>query len=246
MSSFPLFLSTVRRLFPFFFIGLAITCLLLSLFSDAGIVRNFPMVHRPVIFPILITFFEAVLPLIFVFGLYKNISTHRSNTARVRLSEAIKRAFVMGSAGIWLLVFLTGVVPLATACILLDIYCAFSVSPLATSICGLIWICIGFWLLKPIRLAQRLILLALSLFFILAFKHIDWNSRRPFVRDLLKIESGMTANEVDRIMKRYTRGSSPANDHLYYMHKVKGPFYSDAGVVTLKNDKVEAVEIHFD
>ena len=89
-------------------------------------------------------------------------------------------------------------------------------------------------------------ILALSLFLILAFKHIDWNSRRPFIRDLLKIESGMTANEVDRIMKRYSGASSPANDHLYYMHKVKGPFYSDAGVVKLKNDRVEAVEIQFD
>ena len=77
---------------------------------------------------------------------------------------------------------------------------------------------------------------------------MDWNSRRPFARDLLKIESGMSANEVDQIMKRYRRGSesSSGRESLSYMHAVKGPFYSDMGIVTLKDDKVEAVELQFD
>ena len=98
--------------------------------------------------------------------------------------------------------------------------------------------------MKKFRSTKRLILLGLSLFSILAFKYIDWNSRRPFIRDLLKIESGMTPNEVNIIMKRYDGGSSP--DELFYMHKVPGPFYSDIGVVKLKDEKVERVEIQFD
>src|SRR2546421_10466976 len=100
--------------------------------------------------------------------------------------------------------------------------------------------------MKRVRLAKRLIFLGLSLFLILAFKHIDWNSRRPFIRDLLKIESGMTANEVDKIMKRYSGGSSPANDELVYMHRVVGPFYSDMGIVKLLNDKVASVQFQPD
>lgn len=248
MSSLSLFLSGFRRMFPFCLMGLAIVCLLLSFFSDAYIVRNSPMVHRSVFVPIMLTFFEAVLPLILAFGLYKNISAHWSNAPGAKLSQAIKRACVESSTGVWLfmIALLAAVTLLTTASILLDIYSAFSVSPLATSICGFIWICIGFWLMTPIRLAPRLILLALSLFLILGVKHVDWNSRRPFVRDLLKIESGMTANEVDNIMKRYRRGSDSENDALFYMHGVKGPFYSDMGVVTLKNDKVDTVELQFD
>lgn len=206
------------------------------------------MVHRSVFLPIMLTFFETVLPLILFFALYKEISAHRSNTPGTKLSQAIKRTCVESSTGVWvctIALFTVGIL-LTTASILLDIYSAFSVSPLATSICGFIWICIGFWLMTPIRLAPRLILLARSLFVILGVKHIDWNSRRPFVRDLLKIESGMTADEVDIIMKRYRRGSSAENDALFYMHGVKGPFYSDMGVVRLKNDKVEAVELQFD
>jgi uncharacterized membrane protein len=246
MSSLCLYLSTFRRVFPFLLLGLAMVGLIISIVADVSIVRSSPLVHLDnglsLIMPTLLTFFEAVLPLIFAFLLYRRISAYRSNTPRSELSEVIKTTFVKGFAAGWLCV----IVLLAAVSLLLDIYFAFSVAPLVTSICGLVWICIGFWLMTPIRLAPRLILLALSLFLILAVKHIDWNSRRPFVRDLLKIESGMTANEVDRIMKRYRRGSSSENDALFYMHGVKGPFYSDMGVVKLKNDKVEAVELQFD
>jgi hypothetical protein len=226
--------------------GLAITCLVLSLFSDVSIVRSSPAVHiangRWLILPVLLTFFESVLPLIFVFGLYKDVSAQRSEMPRPRLSEAITRCFVNGLYVLWLYVILL----LFVVSILLDTYFAFSVAPLTTSICGLLWICIGFWMMKPIRSTPRLILLALSLLFILAVKHIDWNSRRPFVRDLLKIESGMTADEVEKVMKSYGSGLSSEKDHLIYMHRVEGPFYSDMGTVTLKNDKVEAVELAFD
>src|SRR6185436_12129891 len=143
--------------------------------------------------------------------------------------KAIKKTLDDNLGALWL--YFIGL--FAGVSFLLDLYSSFSVFPLTLSICGLIWIGIGFRLMKRFRSTKRLILLGLSLFSILAFKYIDWNSRRPFIRDLLKIESGMTPNEVNIIMKRYDGGSSP--DELFYMHKVPGPFYSDIGVVKLKD-----------
>lgn len=245
MSSLSLFLG---RLFPLALIGLAITCLFLSLLSDVSVIRNSPLVHlsygQSLVLPILFTFFEAVLPLILAFGLYKSTSAHRSDTSRATFYDAMKNT--LAKAYVWSLIAI--VVLLATVSVLLDTYFAFSVTPLTTSICGLIWLFIGLRLMRPIRLRPKFTLLAVSLLLILSVKHMDWNSRRPFIRDLLKIKSGMPANEVDRVMKRYRRGSesSSGNERLFYMHAVKGPFYSDMGIVTLKDDKVEAVELQFD
>src|SRR6185369_7923039 len=104
--------------------------------------------------------------------------------------KAIKKTLVDSLGALWLYI----IAPLALIAFLLDSYFSFSVGPLSTSICGLIWICVGLRLMKKFRSTKRLILLGLSLLSILAFKYVDWNSRRPFMRDLLKIESGMTPN----------------------------------------------------
>ena len=225
-------LLSTEKLFPFVFILLAITCLLLSLVSDASVLRNFPSENefsfRYVVLPILLTFLEVAVPLILAVNLYVQ-------TSRVPLSGIIAGFLLL--AFYWLLAFL------------LDTYFSFSVYPLTTSVCGLVWIGVGLRLMRRLGLRPRLNLLALCLFLILGVKHIDWNSRRPFIRDLLKIEYGMTADQVDKIMNRYSTGprySSEGKDVLLFMHKVPGPFYADAAKVTLKDDQVESVELSFD
>lgn len=170
MSTLSTYLSTFKRLCPFVLLGLAIGCLIISFVGDASILRSSPLVHfdygLSLIMPTLLTFFEAVSPLIFAFAVYKKISAHRSNTPRPELSEAIRKTFLREFAAVWLCI----IVLVVAVSILLDIYFAFSVAPLVTSICGFVWLGIGFWLMRPIKLAPRLMLLALSLFFILGVK----------------------------------------------------------------------------
>lgn len=246
--------SSFRWLFPFFLIGLAISWLLISISSDASILRHSPIVHMgsalSILAPALLTFFEAVVPLIFVFGLYKSICADSLVNSPSELFKAIKIKFVRGLAGLWLFI----IVVLAAVSILLDSYFVFSVAPFTTSICASIWIGLALWLMKPIRLGPRLILLAISLFWILSIRYVDWNSRKPFVRDLLKIEYGMTTIEVDRTMKKYTRRTESDDlesdvrleNTLIYSHATKGPFYADFGVIRFKDDKVEAVKLEYD
>lgn len=64
----------------------------------------------------------------------------------------------------------------------------------------------------------------------------------------------MTANEVDRTMKKYTRRTESDDlesdirleNTLIYSHATKGPFYADFGIIRFKDDKVEAVKLEYD
>jgi hypothetical protein len=41
---------------------------------------------------------------------------------------------------------------------------------------------------------------------VLTIRTINWNSRKPFLRDLYRIKEGMTAAQVEQIMGNYTTG----------------------------------------
>ena len=90
---------------------------------------------------------------------------------------------------------------------------------------------------------------------------INWNSRKPFLRDLYRIKEGMTAIQVDQIMGDYmTCGGVPsgspgirldgwlvelgatATGTISYRHTNEGWGDSDWGVVTLRQGRVTETE----
>jgi hypothetical protein len=86
---------------------------------------------------------------------------------------------------------------------------------------------------------------------------IQWNTRKPFLIDLSRVQIGMTAEEVDRVMGNYINGSGigpvgpfgadengelKLSDKLIYRHSNDGAFNADWGVVELKNGRVSDVD----
>jgi len=65
--------------------------------------------------------------------------------------------------------------------------------------------------------------LAIYVLLILSARFVDWNSRKPFLRDLLQLKEGMTGQQVRDIMGRYQTQQDPtdvsqANDTICYVH----------------------------
>jgi hypothetical protein len=91
----------------------------------------------------------------------------------------------------------------------------------------------------------------------LTISTINWNSRKPFLRDLYRIKEGMTAAQVEQTMGDYmTGGGVPAGSPgirldgrlieqgatatgtISYRHTNEGWGNSDWGVVTFEGGRV--------
>ena len=75
---------------------------------------------------------------------------------------------------------------------------------------------------------------------------VDWNSRKPFLRDLDRVRPGMTVAEVDTIMARYDRlpvvlGTTSAQQTVSYRHTTAAWGNSDIGLIMLDAGRVVAV-----
>jgi hypothetical protein len=126
----------------------------------------------------------------------------------------------------------------------------------------------AFWVLVMLLLlwgapARRKVLIVGALALIMvSMRFVDWNSRKPFLRDLYRIKKGMTAAQVDQIMGDYMTGGavSPGNPGIRldgrlveqgeqatgmisYRHTTEGWGNSDFGEVTFVNGRV--VNVHF-
>jgi hypothetical protein len=104
---------------------------------------------------------------------------------------------------------------------------------------------------------------------------VDWNTRKPFLRDLAKVRTGMTEQQVRQIMGRYLEGtgwpagsgsgtlstvlspwqyeidsSSPGEmkirDALVFRHSTDGAFDSDWGIISFSHGRVIRVEFSAD
>lgn len=113
---------------------------------------------------------------------------------------------------------------------------------------SLVFAASGF-LLKERRAA--LVSIAILLVCVSAIQGIDYNSKKPFLKDTRKIKSGMKRSEVESIMSGYMASSgnqyNPDEQKfsnfrniqtLTYGHTRKGRGESDVTVVTLSDDIV--------
>jgi hypothetical protein len=115
------------------------------------------------------------------------------------------------------------------------------------------WILIGGLLLRGSSMRVRLLILALFSVAVASVHFINWNSRKPFLKDFYRLQEGMTEAQVDGIMGDYIKetdlpplplGEAPeAVEAVVYRHTDEGWGESDWGVVAFKGGRVAQAEL---
>jgi hypothetical protein len=114
------------------------------------------------------------------------------------------------------------------------------------------WVLVGVLLLPSRPLGLKLGILAILVLVLFTLRYVDWNSRKPFLRDLYSVKEGMTADQVDGIMHEYMRslGRDVIHDRggllvagtVTYRHTNEGWGDSDWGIITLDSGRVVQVQ----
>jgi hypothetical protein len=109
---------------------------------------------------------------------------------------------------------------------------------------------------------DKLLIVGSLVVIFVGMRFVDWNSRKPFLRDLYRIKKGMTPAQVDQIMADYMIGGAVSPDNpgirldgrlleqgeqatgmISYRHTNEGWGNSDFGEVTFVDGRV--VNVHF-
>ncbi len=131
------------------------------------------------------------------------------------------------------------------------------------AIYALFWVLIGLLLLVGSPRREKLLILGLFVVVLFSIRAVDWNSRKPFLKDLYRVQEGMTLEQVEQIMSDYMGGIGypihplglPAGppaaetegvavpDRLVYRHTNEGWGDSDWGEIRFEKGRV--VEVRF-
>lgn len=129
-----------------------------------------------------------------------------------------------------------------------------SAVPLSTAICGVLCVPLAYLTTRSFPVTTRLTLAAIVVAVILVVKFVDWNSNKPFARDLYRVHEGMSGQQVEAIMgghlKNFVEPESEHYRHLesgfsgdvIYRHSQGAAAY-DSGLVKFENGLVVDVEI---
>lgn len=147
--------------------------------------------------------------------------------------------------------------------LMLDLEWSVSVYPRFVIIYAAFWVLLLMLVLWGTPASHKLMVLAPLVVALLTVSTVNWNSRKPFLRDLYRIKEGMTAVQVDQLMGDYMTGGgvpsgSPgirldgrlvelgatATGTISYRHTNEGWGNSDWGVVTFEDGHV--VHVWFD
>jgi len=120
------------------------------------------------------------------------------------------------------------------------------------------WVLVGALLLYGRPMREILLILGLFVMVTFSVRFMDWNSRKPFLKDLYRIREGMTPTQVEQIMSDYMKGDGrplvPSRKDVFnergevvtgtktYRHTDEGWGDSDWGVVTFENSRVVQIE----
>ena len=124
------------------------------------------------------------------------------------------------------------------------------------------WVLFLLLLLLKASARDKLLIVGSLVVIFVGMRFVDWNSRKPFLRDLYRIKNGMTAAQVDQIMGDYMTGGAVslgnpgirldgrlleqgerATGMIAYRHTDEGWGNSDFGEVTFVSGRV--VNVHF-
>lgn len=96
---------------------------------------------------------------------------------------------------------------------------------------------------SPLRV--KFALISTFLLFILVVRNVEWNSRKPFLRNLGDVQTGMTRPQVENIMHAYSRSPTTGvskENIIAFRHTNEGWGDSDIGVVKFQDGRVIQVE----
>jgi hypothetical protein len=145
---------------------------------------------------------------------------------------------------LWALLFFAAVGMLVA----LDLLVAVSLYPRFLAVYCAFWVLIGGLLLHGTPVRLRLMLLIVFVGQVAAIHLVNWNTRKPFLREFDRLAVGMHEAQVDAIMGRYIKeadlppiplaqgGESMAA--VAYRHTDAGPGAEEWGVVALDGDRV--------
>ena len=132
--------------------------------------------------------------------------------------------------------------------LLLDLAAAASLNPVISGGFALAVLALGLYILDSLPLRQRLVIAGLLVTAVFAVRFIDWDSRKPFLRDFNQIQMGMTAEEVDSVMAGYIKYTGPfaamsvqgevQTGAVSYRHTAEGWGDSDIGLITFAGGRV--------
>jgi hypothetical protein len=149
-----------------------------------------------------------------------------------------------------------------SAFLILDLGFSVSLFPQFIVPYGAFWLLVGALLLGGRPMRDKLVILGLFVVILFTFRSVDWNSRKPFLRNLYRIEEGMGESQVEQIMNGYTKtyGGGPPPSHpeyreyeydeqgrlltgwVTYRHTDEGWGDSDWGVVAFENGIVAWIQ----
>lgn len=133
-----------------------------------------------------------------------------------------------------------------------DLLGSASLYPQFVAIYAAFWILIGALLLYDRPLQEKVPVLIVFLILVFSLRFVNWNSRKPFLRSLYRIEEGMTHRQVEQVMGGYP-GSAGADAEIdeegyivvgtiSYTHTDEGWGNSDRGLLTFQGGRVVAIE----
>ncbi len=135
---------------------------------------------------------------------------------------------------------------------IVDLLGSASLYPLFVAVYAGFWILVGAVLLYDRPLREKGLILALFLMVVLSLRFVNWNSRKPFLRDLYRIDEGMTYLQVERIMNGYERSfatdtpvderGQPVTGRVVYTHTNAAWGDSDVGLLMFKNGHVTKID----
>ena len=129
-----------------------------------------------------------------------------------------------------------------------DLLGAASLYPLSTAIYAALWSLVGALLLYDRTLGEKAAILAIFLALIFSVRFVDWNSRKPFLRNLYRVEEGMSYQQVAEIMGSYPGLAGAGTEingegqvisgNVSYTHTEEKWGNSDIGVITFQDGLV--------
>jgi hypothetical protein len=131
--------------------------------------------------------------------------------------------------------------------LILDLGVSVSVYLRFTAIYAAFWILVFLLLLEGAPTCHKLLILMLLAATFFSVRFVDWNSRKPFLKDLYRIKKGMTVAQVEQIMGDYMMRSAPTvadeqgeiiTGKLFYRHTDEGWGNCDVGSVFFSDSHV--------